>query len=519
MSTHRITRRALLKGVGLASASLVLAACTAPAATPAPGQPAQPTAAVPAKDEIIVSNTTDINILDPHKMQATVDEFIWHTVFAGLTRFEPTMANPLPEMAESWDRPDDTTFVFHLRQGVKWHSGRDFTADDILWNWQRVQEIGSAGRIQGYMSDVASIEKIDDHTVQFNLKAPSAVFLIYTPLFVFVDPETADQIDTNPIGTGPYRFGEWIPNDHVTLIRNEDFWDKSINRPAKLTLRPITEAQTMVAALQTGEIDVAGNLAPALEAELRSSPGVVVHVPEVSASYYVINFNVTKPPFDNMKLRQAVAAAIDREAIWRNVLFGNGKPSCNPIPDTSWAYDPAQECGPRNVELAKQLIAESGVTLPLQLELKVFSTPPQPRIAEIIQANLAEIGIEIAISPADFAVWLEDVWINKNYEITTTQYTRESDPDGLMSSVFRKGLGNNVMGYDNPRVDELFDLAKAEYDQAKRAEYYQEIVDIVLEEAPLVKIASNFAIWGARDNIKNVKILPRGFVLYADLTL
>jgi peptide/nickel transport system substrate-binding protein len=229
--------------------------------------------------------------------------------------------------------------------------------------------------------------------------------------------------------------------------------------------------------------------------------------------------NVTQPPFDNVKVRQAVAAGIDREAIWHSALFDNGVPSCDPIPDSSWAYDKSQECGPRDVAKAKQLIADSGVKTPIQVTLKVYSTDPAPAEAQIIKSNLDEIGFDVTIQVNDFAVWLNDVWVNKNFTITTTGYTRESDPDGLMSSVFRKGQGNNVMGYDNPKVDALFDQAKAIYDQSQRAKLYQQIVSIVLEDAPLVKIASNFPIWAARNRVQNLVVLPRGFAYFGGLTL
>jgi peptide/nickel transport system substrate-binding protein len=466
------------------------------------------------KTQIIVAQNADINILDPHKMQATVDMAIWLSVFNGLTVFDPTMTNPQPGMAESWETPDDTTFIFHLRKDAKWHSGRPFTADDVVFNFDRIIEIAGAGRLAGYMSDVESVEKIDDNTVQFNLKGPSAVFLMYTPYFVFVDPETIGQIETQPIGSGPYVFTEWIPNDRVTLTRYADYFDQETPRPDELIITPIKEEQSRLAALQTGEVHVASNISPKLLTELAGMPGITAYRPEVSAAYRVINMHVTEPPFDNKKVRQAVAAAIDREAIWRSVWFSSGEPSCNPIPNTNWAYDPAQECGPRDVEKAKQLIAESGVATPIKVTLKVWSDDFEPKTAAIIKSNLEEIGFEVDIKVDDFAFWLDDVWVNKNYQICTTGYTREADPDGLMSSVYRKGQGNNVMEYDNPEVDALFDKAKSVYDLDERAKYYQQIVDIVLDDAPLVKTITHYPYWAAQDSVGGVALLPKGTLAF-----
>jgi len=469
------------------------------------------------KTQIIVAQNSDINILDPHKMQATVDMSVWLSVFNGLTVFDATMSDPRPAMAESWETPDDKTYIFHLRKDAKWHSGRPFTADDVLFNFDRILEIGGKGRLAGYMSDVENVEKIDDNTVQFNLKQPSAVFMMYTPYFVFVDKETVGEIETRPIGTGPYVFKEWIPNDKVTLTRNEDYFDQSIDRPDELIIKGIKEEQSRLAALQTGEIDISGWISPKLLSELAGMPGITAYRPEVSAAYRVVNMHVTEPPFDNKKVRQAVAAVIDREAIWRSVWFSNGEPSCNPIPNTSWAYNPDQECGPRDVELGKKLIAESGVATPIKVTLKVWSDDTEPKTAAIVKSNLEEIGFEVDIEVNDFAFWLEDVWINKNYQICTTGYTREADPDGLMSSVFRKGLGNNVMEYDNPEVDELFDKAKAVTDKAERAKFYQQIVDIVLEDAPLVKTITHYPIWAAQDGVGGVVLLPKGTLNFGDL--
>lgn len=505
MDRRRFIQRAVVTGAALSGAAWL---------APARFGRAQ------ARRELVIAQNQDNQLLDPHLMQVSVDRAIWFSVYNGLLRFDSTMMQPTPDLAERWEMIDPVTYRFYLRPGVRFHSGRPFDADDVIYNFNRVWEIGPRGRIAGYLFDVDRIEKVDSMTVDIILKAPSAVFINYLPFAVMVDRETIDQIDTHPIGTGPYVFERRVVNDHILLSKNTDFWDDiTPRRPDTLRLIPVTEEQTRIAMLQSGQVDLAGWLSPILSRTLQNAPNITLHVPEVSASYYVIMMNTQTEPFNDVRVRQAVALAVDQSVFQRNANFGVGEASCNPLPSTHWAYDPSVACPDRDPQRAKQLLAEAGYPNGLHITGKFFANDYMRRASQILQQQLAEAGITMDIVMQDFAVWVEEVYVRREFTLGMTQLTREPDPDGLMQSVFRQGGGNNPMQYYNPDVERWFDLGKQTSDPAERKEYYNNIVRTVIEEAPIVKLHTNDIIWAAGPRVGGVAIHPNGTPSMPDLVV
>jgi peptide/nickel transport system substrate-binding protein len=288
--------------------------------------------------------------------------------------------------------------------------------------------------------------------------------------------------------------------------------------PDEIISTPIPETLTRIANLQAGEIDLAANIPPQLQSQIASDPDLQLFRQPYTASYWTINFNVTKPPFDNVKLRQAVARAIDKETIHQNVFFGTGEVGCSLIPQGHWAYDPSIECPPRDVEVAKALMEEVGFGDGLKVTFKFGgnSADIEPPLAEILKQNLAEIGIDLELQRLEENLWLQEVWLDKNYEMTDAWYTREPDPDALMQSVLRKDGGNNVMGYYNPRIEELFDQGKATLDPEARKPIYSEITRIMLEEMPLVKLQTVEIVWAGNRKVSGFQITPKGYPNWLD---
>jgi peptide/nickel transport system substrate-binding protein len=400
---------------------------------------------------------------------------------------------------------------------VTFHSGREFTADDVVFSYQRAIDIGPEGRGAGELREVDTFEATGPLEFTIRLKQPSAVFLPATGhwALAIMDQATIDQVDTNPVGTGPFTFDEWFPEDHVTYRKFPGYWNQEAlaGWPDEITTMPIAEALTRIANLEQGQIEMAANIPAQFVTQIDGNPDLQLIRQPYTASYWAINFNVTKPPFDNVALRRAVARAIDKETMHQNAFFGLGEVGCSLIPQGHWAYDETIECAPRDVEAAKALMAEAGYPDGLQVTFKFGgnSADIEPPLAEILKANLAEIGIDLELQRLEPNLWLQEVWLDKNYELTDAWYTREPDPDALMQSVLREGGGNNVMGYVNPRIEELFDQGKATLDEGARKPIYSEIIRIMLEDMPLVKLQTVEIFWAASQTIKGLELQPKGY--------
>jgi ABC-type transport system substrate-binding protein len=229
-------------------------------------------------------------------------------------------------------------------------------------------------------------------------------------------------------------------------------------------------------------------------------------------------FSNERPPFqDNKLLRQAIAHAIDKEAILKNVFFSSGETQCNLIPSTHWAYTELK-CPTRDLDEARRLLKESGFDTKTKITFRTFTGQEfGVPVAEIIQGNLTEIGLNVEIEQLEWAFYVEDAWVKRNFEMTLAWYTREIDPDGLFSSVLRKEQGNNPMRYFNQQVEDLFDKAKATADREERKKLYEQLMDIaILDDTPLVKLKTMEIKWAANKKVQGLTILPKGYPNFFD---
>ncbi|MGH2558705.1 MAG: ABC transporter substrate-binding protein [Thermomicrobiales bacterium] len=512
--TGRISRRAIIgRGVALGLSVPTLGALLA-------SSPHREAAAQEAP--LRIGYHADVNFLDPQLVQSDPDLLPSSVIYGRLTSWDATMLDPQADVAESWTQPDDTTYVFTIRPGVTFHTGREVTAEDVVYSYQRAIDTGDRGRGAGELREVESFSATGPMEFTVKLKQPSAVFLPATGhwALAIIDQETVDQIDTAPVGTGPFTFVEWFPEDHATYHKNPDYWNQEVLAawPEEITSTPVVEALTRIANLQAGQADLASNIPAQLIGDLEGEENIQLIRQPFTASYWTINFNVTKPPFDNVALRQAVARAIDKETINQNVFFGVGEVGCSLIPSAHWAADASVVCEPRDVEAGKVLMAEAGYPDGLKVVFKYGgnSADIEPPLAEILKQNLAEIGIELELQLMEPNIWLQEVFLDKDYEMTQAWYTREPDPDSLMQSVLRQDGGNNVMGYVNERVEELFDQGKALTDEARRKPIYTEIMQIMLEEMPLVKIQTVEVVWAANQRVSGLQLWPKGMPNYLE---
>lgn len=522
-----LTRRDLLKaGAGGAGtlALLGLIGCQ-PASAPASAPSTDGEEVATGGGTLTIGYDSDILKLDPGIQQAGVDWPPAALVYNRLVEYDNTMMAPVAGLAESWEASDDgLTYTFQLRQGSKFHTGREVTAADVEYTFNRGFEIGPQGRFAGYMIAVDTFEATGDYEFVIRLKQQDVTFFANLAVMSasIVDQETIDQVDTHPIGSGPYEFVEWIPGEHVIYRKFEDYWntEQIAGWPDEIITKPIPETQTRIANLQSGQVDVATSIPPEFHQQIEDDPNLKLVGQEISASYLCVIFSQERPPFnDNKLLRQAIAYAIDKETINRNIFFGSGEVDCNLIPSAHWAYTEL-DCPTYDPEMAKQLLDESGFDTSTPIIFRTFTDRGfGVPVAEIIQSNMRDIGLNVEIEPLEWAFYVEDAWVGRNFEMTLAWYGREIDPDGLFSSVLREEQGNNPMRYYNPAVEELFDQGKATADEEERKRIYEEIMKIaILDDTPLIKLQTMDLNWAANNRVDNFTLMPKGYPNFYDWT-
>ncbi len=525
LSSMGLTRRQLLKATvgGMSALTLLsLAGCqpVAPSSAPAAAGEA-PAAAVPST--LTIGYDLDIIKLDPGIQQAGVDWPAAALVFNRLVEYDNTMMDPVPGLAESWTVSDDgLTYTFQLRQGAKFHSGREVTAEDVAYTFTRNFEIGSQGRFVGYMLSIDTFEATGPYEFVIHLKQQDVTFFPNLAVMSasIVDKETINQVDTHPIGSGPYEFVEWVPGERVVYRKFAGYWNQEqlAQWPDEIVTIPIPEVQTRIANLQSGQVDIATSIPAEFFEQISSDPNLQLLGQEVSASYLCLIFSNERPPFqDNKLLRQAISHAIDKEAILQNVFFGSGESQCNLIPSNHWAYSEL-DCPTRDLDEARRLLAESGFDTATKITFRTFTGQQfGVPVAEVIQNNLTEIGLNVEIEPLEWAFYVEDAWVGRNFEMTLAWYGREIDPDGLFSSVLRKDQGNNPMRYFNQEVEDLFDKGKATADREERKKIYEEIMNIaILDDTALVKLKTMEIMWAANKKVEGFTLMPKGYPNFND---
>jgi len=432
-----------------------------------------------ARTDVKVGLVLEPPSLDPTaEAAAAVDEVLYANVFEGLTRIIAD-GSVVPALAKSWDISEDgLTYTFHLVEGAKFHDGTDFNADDVKFSLDRINAEGSLNAQKALYASIASVEVVDPATVKLTLKQPDGN-LIYNLAWgdaVIVAPESADNNKTNPIGTGPFSFKDRVEGQTITLEKNQSYW----GTPAKLegaTFLFVKDPTNAFAFLQTGDIDTFPNFpAPETVAQFQNDPRFRVVIGSTEGET-VLSMNNAKPPLDNVKVREAIAHAIDRQAIIDGAMFGYGTPIGTFLSPANPDYIDLTAQSNYDPEKSKALLAEAGVT-DLTLSLKL---PPVEGYArrggEIIASQLAAVGIKTEVTNLEWAQWLSEVFTDKNYDLTIVSHTEPNDI-GIFA---RDGYYFNYANADFKQI--IADLAVTS-DPAKRSE---------LTKAAEQNLADNYA--------------------------
>ena len=492
----------------LAAAMLcaVLSGCSGSSSSSAAASSASESAA-PQANEITVGIAQDLDeSLDPHLAVAAGTKEVMFNVFEGLMK--PTSDGDLtPAIAESYTLSDDQkTYTFTLRQGVKFHNGETVTADDVVYSIQRCADATAGEPLVPAFKAIESVEKVDDQTVAITLKAPDNEFLAY--LTTAILPADYDQQDTAPVGTGPFKFVSWELGGDVVLEAFEDYWGGA---PAvkRVIFRTIPEALNRTIGLETGEVDLAYDLG-ITDLESLADNASVTTLTSPSTTVWYVGMNVQKAPFDNEKVRQAVAYALDPQGYIDLVFSGEATPAnYTMLPPSVDGY--VSDCSDYscNVEKAKELLAEAGYPDGFSTTLWCSDTQVMRDSAVVIQEQLRQVGINAEVKTLESGQFQSETG-NGAHDMFIMSKT-SIDPDSMLRSMYHTealGPSGNRCFWTTPEVDALIDEASTTTDTEHAMELYAEIQSKVAEAAPLVPMAVEHLNAGMQSNVKGFGLYP-----------
>ncbi|MBS7346012.1 MAG: ABC transporter substrate-binding protein [Caryophanon sp.] len=439
-----------------------------------------------------------------------------------------------PSLAKEWTVSDDgLTYTFTLEEGVKFHDGSDFNADAVVKNFER-WAAGSAEQFYYYnsmfMSEgkniISKVEAQDDKTVVFTLTRPQAPFLknIAMSPFAIAAPAAFDQLEDNPVGTGPFKFVEWKRNDSLTVEKNADYWKEGLPKLDRVIFRAIPDNSARLNALTTGDIDIADGINPSDAESIKSNADLqLIERPSMNVGY--LGLTNTRPPFDNVKVRQAVNYAIDKQAIIDAFFEGYAEAAVNPMPSTIGGYNEDVKGYEYDPEKAKALLAEAGYD---GKEIELWAMPvPRPympdgqKVAEAIQKNLQDVGMNAKLVTFEWATYLEKAkngeadafllgWTGDNGDADNFLYTL-LDQDNIGS--------NNYSYYSSDAVHDLLVQAQSEVDEEKRNALYKEAQVLISEDAPWVPLAHSTPLLAAKANVGDYLPHPTGSEALTNVTM
>ena len=475
--TAHFRSRALARTIFGAAAGVVLLA--SPALAQKPG------------GSITVGLELDIPGFDPLKVGVydTAALTAAAAIFDTLTYLDDK-GEPQPKLAQSWTHSDDyKTWTFKLRPGIKFHDGTPFNAEAVKANFDRQKDPANKCRCAFYIAYVHDVQAPDELTVVYNLNDPAvnqpALMTIPSSNNVVHSPTAwktkGDDYNRNPVGTGPYIVKSWIAGDRMVLEKNPDYWNKGHPHLDRIVLKPLPDAQSRFASLQSGEADLvwddeydADNIQKA-----QKDPKLAVHT-YVGSGAQVYAFNTKTPPLDDVRVRQALVMAIDRNRMSKAITNGLSRNASNPYGEGSWVKCKDDGALPNDIEKAKALIKEYGK--PVEFKMLVTATPRGRAVGQVLQQFWKQVGANMEIEQVDQATIVPRAFM-RQFQLTPWRIVDLPDPDPQMYANFHTGSPVALANYSNPELDRLLEEARVTADVPKRIENYCAVSRLINKEA------------------------------------
>ncbi len=477
--------------------------------------------ALPATAQTLrISLRQDLDVLDP----TLATTYVGRIVFAGLCDklFDiDEKLNIVPQLATGYEWADDRTLVIHLRQGVKFHNGEPLDAAAVKYSLERHLTLQGSFR-KSEISSIDHVEVVDPGTVRIVLKSPSGAFLAQlTDRAGIIYPPKATEaagkdFASHPVCSGPFKFVERVPQDHVTLERFTDYWDAKAIHFDKVVYQVFVDSSVRLANLKAGSSDLSEYIAPTDAAAVKADSKLKLVVSD-ALGYLGITNNLDNGPRADTPygkdplVRQAFDAAIDRTALVDVVFSGMYAPSVQPVPQSSPFYDEALPAPPRDLAKSKALLKQAGVALPVKVELLTPNQPDQMQAAEVIQSMVAEAGFDLRIQAIEFASSLQAAQ-RGDYQLYLIGWSGRVDVDGNTYQFLHTGQANNASHYSSPTVDKLLEEGRALIDQAKRRPIYAQMFQQVQQDLPLSYLYNTRNIVAMTAKLQGFRPVPDGMI-------
>jgi len=489
-----------------------------------------------SQDRLVVARAVDATNLDPARSTDVESLEVAEQVFGRLVRFAAGRLEPEPDLATAWSvSADGTVWTFDLRAGVKFHDGTPFDAAAVVFSFERQLLGGHPSHEPDFVwarsyQDIKQVTAVGPLRVQFHISRPYAPFLANLAIgpAAIVSPTAVRkwgaQFGRHPVGTGPYRFLEWIPGDRITLERNDEYWDAKA-KIRYLVLLTSRDSRQRTQVLESGAADIAEQLEPDDIPLIRLDPELrLVTAPAALVAF--IALNTQKRPLDNPRIRRALGYAIRRDAIVRYFYQGVARPAVGPLPPNVWGtrsdlvtfgYDP---------ERARTLLAEAGFSGAVARPLKLYVSsvarqylPSPERVAQVVRRCLEDVGLPVQVYVKDPAELQRALWAGEHDMAITGWFGANGDPDNflytLLDSDNTTGIHpSNIAFYSNAWFHDIIGMAQRTTDRIERERLYSQAQALVVNDAPWIPLAHPTVVFGTRAAIRGLVVQPSGMALY-----
>ncbi len=433
--------------------------------------------------------TGEPDVLDPATSSIYTGAQVYEGIFSKLIDVDAT-GKFVPDLATSWTQTDAKTWTFNLVNNATFHNGEKFTSADVKYSFDRILNPKTASAYAGLYAQIESVDATNPAVAVFHLKSSFGPFLTNLAtngeIVNKIAIESGDPA-RNPVGTGPFQFVEWVQGDHIKLKKNPTYFKAGLPHLDSVSFRFLAVDQGRIDALASGELDWADAIPLQQVPTLKNDPRFTYVTSAVAGIPDFLALNTKAAPFDNIKVRQAIALAISRADIRDVAYLGTGELGLAEVPTGSTWYDATGVFGATSdIAKAKQLLADAGFAGGLTIEyLGLPQYPELLKTGQVVRDKLKAIGIDMTIKPVDVAVWY-DAYVAGKFQITSAYQERTIDPDNFYSLVLKTGGPINTVGYTNPTVDALIEKASASANEAERKDLYKQIRTLATTDAPLV---------------------------------